>query len=384
MATGTGAGLLDGPQPQSVFKHGILDQHAIRYATMTASRLPNRRAVLVDGFAGRGRFDTGQAASAELMMLHAQKMKASTRIDIFLIEKKRKDFLVLDSVADEYRARGINIETRHGECVDYLEEAVVWAKDASLFLFLDPCGAMLPFDLVHKVVKERGNWPRTEVLMNFNADLIRRGGGQYAKGQLDLGGVASADRVCGGDWWRDIAVEAHIASGRKDWEASAEAVALEYARRLARGTDKGFVVAPVRRQPHHQPVYFLVFLTADPHGHWVFGHAASVAREKWLHAIGPDEDEQSGMLFELNTIDDQIAAEKLRAERIIEANLRELVADGQPKSVVKHTIAIFGDAYGEARETTFSAVLRKMIKAGEIQYVEKGAKPYKHVIQKVS
>jgi hypothetical protein len=52
--------------------------------------------------------------------------------------------------------------------------------------------------------------------------------------------------------------------------------------------------------------------------------------------------------------------------------------------VVKHTIAIFGDAYGEARETTFSAVLRKMINAGEIQYVEKGAKPYKHVIQKVS
>jgi hypothetical protein len=83
MATGTDAGLLDGPQPQSVFKHGILDQHAIRYATMTASRLPNRRAVLFDGFAGRGRFDTGQAASAELMMLHAQKMKASTQIDIF-------------------------------------------------------------------------------------------------------------------------------------------------------------------------------------------------------------------------------------------------------------------------------------------------------------
>ena len=111
-------------------------------------------------------------------------------------------------------------------------------------------------------------------------------------------------------------------------------------------------------------------------------HAAAVAREKWLHAIGPDADAESGMLFDLNTVDDQIASEKKRAERIVAENLRELVADGRDKAVVQHAQEIFGKAYGEARETTFSAVLRQLVKDGEIEYVTKGAKPHKHVIRR--
>ena len=49
MAVGTGAGLLDEAQPQSVFKHAILDQYLIRFAVMTAAKLSPKRAVLVAG-----------------------------------------------------------------------------------------------------------------------------------------------------------------------------------------------------------------------------------------------------------------------------------------------------------------------------------------------
>lgn len=62
MAKGTDAGLLDAPRSQSIFKHTILDQYAIRFCSMTASQLTPKRAVVVDAFAGRGRFDGGQAA----------------------------------------------------------------------------------------------------------------------------------------------------------------------------------------------------------------------------------------------------------------------------------------------------------------------------------
>lgn len=379
MATGTDAGLLNDPQPQSVYKHAILDQHAIRYATMTASKLHPKRAVLFDGFAGRGRFDSGSAASGEYMMLAAQKVKATTKIDIFLVEQKKADYLRLDQVADEYRARGIDIRTRHGECGDFLGEAVAWAKGASLFLFLDPCGAILPWAVLQPLIAARGSWPRTEVLMNFSAGLIRRAGGQYKKGQLNLGGVASADKVCGGDWWRDVALNAHLASGGTDWEAAAEAVAVEYAKRLGHVTNMGWVVAPVRRQAHHQPVYHLIFLTHDPHGHWVFGHAAAVAREKWLQALGPDDEQLEEMLF--NTVEDQIRQEHERAVRVISKNLIDLVADGGDKAVVQHVRSIFGDVYGEARETAFSKALRDLVAAGQVEFVTKGAKPYKHVIR---
>lgn len=145
MAIGTGAGLLDEAQPRSVFKHAILEQYLIRFATMTASKLSPRRAVLVDGFAGRGRHDDGSAASSEFMMLAAQKAKATTQVDLFLIEKSRADYLKLDEVAKEYRSR-VDVQTRHGDCGAYLEETLAGAAGASLFLFLDPCGANLPWD----------------------------------------------------------------------------------------------------------------------------------------------------------------------------------------------------------------------------------------------
>lgn len=382
MPTGTDGGLLDSPKPQSVYKHGILEQYVIRFATMTASKLDPKRAVLFDGFAGRGRFDTGEAGSAEHMMIAAQKVKATTRIDLLLVEQAREDYESLDKVADEYRARGISIASHNGDCGNHLNDALQLATKASLFVFLDPCGAVLPIDTIKDVLRKRGAWPRTEVLLNFSADLIRRAGGQLKKGQLDLGGVAKADAVCGGEWWREVALQAHASSGEQDWESAAEAVAVEYARRLTDGTKYGSVVAPVRRQVHHQPVYYLIFLTQDPHGFWVFGVAAAKAREKWIDFLGPDPDEREGMLWD--TVADQLEREHAKAIEHITGNLRSLTADGQPKAVVQHFGTIYGDLYGEAKETAFTGALRALMKSGEIEFVTKGTKPHQHVIRKAA
>ena len=380
MATGTEAGLLESPKPQSVYKHGILEQYVIRFATMTASKLRPKRAVLFDGFAGRGRFNTGEAGSAERMMIAAQKAKNSTTIDLFLVERNREDFVSLEGVADEYRNRGVHVDSRNGDCGQYLDEVGRLAAGASLFVFLDPCGAGLPMDSIKNVLRRRGSWPRTEVLLNFNADLIRRAGGQLKKGQLTLGGVAKADSVCGGEWWRDLALQEHAASGEKSWEAAADAVAHEYARRLAAGTKYGSVVAPVRRQVHHQPVYYLIFLTQDPHGFWVFGAAAAKAREQWIDCLGPDQDEREGMLWD--TVADQLKREHESAIERVKDNLRSLVSDGRPKAVVEHVKEVYGNLYGEAKETAFTAALRALVASGEIEFATKGAKPHQHVIRK--
>lgn len=380
MPTGTDAGLLDSPRPQSVYKHAILEQYVIRFATMTASKLKPKRAVLFDGFAGRGRFDTGEAGSAEHMMLAAQKVKATTQIDLLLVEKNPKDFGCLDAVADEYRSRDIHIDSYQGDCGDHIGDALQLANGASFFVFLDPCGAVLPMDSIKDILRTRGSWPRTEVLLNFNADLIRRAGGQFKKGLLDLGGVAKADAVCGGEWWRDVALQSHLASGGQDWESAAHDVAVEYARRLTRGTASGFVVAPVRRQVLHQPVYFLIFLTQATYGFWVFGAAGAKAREKWIEFLGPDPDELEGMLFD--SVADQLQHEHSQAIAHITDNLRRLTADGQPKKVVDHVTDVFGDLYGEAKETAYTAAVRALVKAGEIEHVAKTAKPHQHILRR--
>ncbi|WP_342228811.1 three-Cys-motif partner protein TcmP [Mycobacterium avium] len=382
MPTGTDAGLLESPRPQSVYKHAILEQYVVRFATMTASKLKPKRAVLFDGFAGRGRFDTGEGGSAEQMMLAAQKAKSATQIDLLLIEKNRQDYESLDAVADEYRARGIRIDSHHGECGDYIDGALQLAVGASLFVFLDPCGAVLPMSSIRNILRTRGKWPRTELLLNFSADLIRRAGGQLKKGQLDLGGVAKADAVCGGQWWRGVALRSHEASGGRDWESAAENVAIEYAKHLTDGTGYGYVVAPVRRQVHHQPVYYLIFLTQDPHGFWVFGAAAAKARQRWIEFLGPDPNEPQGTLWD--AVADQFEREQTQAIAHITENLRRLTADGQPKEVVRNVKAVYSDLYGEAKETAYTAAVRALVKSGEIEHVTKVSKPHQHVIRKTT
>ena len=382
MAVGTGAGLLDEAQPQSVFKHAILDQYLIRFAVMTASKLNPRRAVLVDGFAGRGRHDDGSPASSEFMMLAAQKAKATTQVDLFLVEKSGADYRKLDEVANDYRARGASVQTRHGECGAFLDEAIAGAAGASLFLFLDPCGANLPWGQVVGALKsKRTSWPRTEALLNFSAGLTRRAGGQVKAGQLDSDGVKRLDKVCGGEWWREVAVSTHLSAGGKDWEAAANAVADEYGARLGRAVGMSSSVTPVLGQIGRQPIYHLVFLTHGPQGLWVMGDALAAAHEKWLRTLGPSDEQVEGMLF--NTTEHQVDELRQSATQRVRENLDKLLADGKPKAVSQYTAEIFGQSYGLAREKDFNASLRALVADGRAEIVSRGKKPHQHVIRAI-
>ena len=69
MSRGTDAGLLDTPKPQSGYKHGLLEQYIIRFATMTASGLTPKRSVLFDGFAGRVGSSADFEVTAEEVLL---------------------------------------------------------------------------------------------------------------------------------------------------------------------------------------------------------------------------------------------------------------------------------------------------------------------------
>ena len=48
---------------------------------------------------------------------------------------------------------------------------------------------------------------------------------------------------------------------------------------------------------------------------------------------------------------------------------------------MKFTTKIFSGVYGQAKETAFSAALRQMVSAGEVELVKKGTKPYQHRIR---
>ncbi|MGW1680913.1 three-Cys-motif partner protein TcmP [Saccharopolyspora sp. NPDC002376] len=375
MSKGTSSGLLEDAKTQSVFKHAILNNYFIRFVTMTARWVPTKRVVLLDGFAGRGRYPDGKPASGEHMLLAAMKAKNSAHVEVVLVEQSEEDFQHLSRVTTEYQKHGVTATVFHGDVEDHLDAVVRQANGVPLFLFLDPCGANVPYEVLERVLvtTRRPRRPATEALLNISADLTRRAAGVVNKGQRDHKVIERLNVMCGGDWWQRVALDAHAASPDGTWETAAEAVVGEYARRLGEASRMNAVVVPVRRRAHHQPVYHLVFLTRAEHGLWVFGDAHARARHEWMRALGPDQDQAESMLF--HPVEDQIEHEQHRGLEQIKENMLALVAHQGRVKLVDHTVAIFGHTYGEMPEKFVRKAARELNKAGKIQLNAKPKQP---------
>jgi three-Cys-motif partner protein len=373
MATGTSAGLLDSSDhAQSIFKHAIIRHYMPPFLAMTGSTSQNRRVVVIDGFAGRGRYPDGTPASAELIMRAVRGLQGTRTVATFFVESDRKQYRVLDAVVSEYAAQGLEAKALPGSADDHLDAVIEAAKGIPLFLFLDPCGALLPFRRLAQTVgaARRGTQPPTEMLLNFSADFTRRAAGQLAAGHTEEAGVARLDTTCGGPWWRAVAMEAWRSSAAGTFEHAAEAVVAGYAQRLARAGSMLHVTVPVRRHLRYQPVYHLVFLTRSSYGLWVFAGALGKARQAWLQSIGKLDDDKDGSQTALWTTSESmhqlIDSEKRLAQDVIQENLRRLVRSIGAFKLVDRAPEVFGPTYGVATEGTVAAAARALTASGEL------------------
>ena len=368
LATGTSAGLLDSnDHAQSIFKHAIIKHYLSPFLAMAGSTSDGRRLVVMDGFAGRGRYANGSPGSAELILRAVEKLRESRTVSTFFAETDLDNYRALASVVGEYTAKGLAARALYGPAEMHLATVVAAAQGVPLFLFLDPCGAMLPFSPLAEILRapRRATRPPTELLLNFSAEFTRRTTGQLVKGQVDTAGVRRMDVTCGTMRWREAAMNAHRASRDGTFELAAEAVVGGYARQLGRAAGMFHVTVPVRRRLRLQPVYHLIFLTRSQYGIWVFADALGKARQEWLRATGRLDD--SGPQLALPGLSKEedmqylVDSEKDRAQQIIEQNLRELTRPGLPPvRLVDHTISVFGKAYGIATDATVSAAIRAL------------------------
>lgn len=356
MATGAGDNYWSGQALPSVFKHTLLDKYVPQFAGMTGSI--GRRVVYLDGYAGRGRYTDGKPASAEKIMMVAQKQYESVDLawTCFFVEEDPNSARVLTGVVAEYVANGVTAHAHHGDVQDVLDQVITSAVGCPLFLFLDPCGLGLPFDRLSGLLngERKKDWPPTEFLLNFSLEAVRRIGG-HVRGQGNEATLRRMDDTVGGRWWRE-----HFARGVSD--AAVEAVVAGFSQRMCSATGMNLVPVPVRRAPTHKPVYDLIFGTRKPHGLWVFGDAVARATQAWWDTCEEVEVEADpDALFPATaTIRPVLETVEERALPVITDNLRSLLHD-QPAGfrVVDHTAAVFGEFYGQVREM----VVRKAVKA---------------------
>jgi len=363
MATGTAAGLLAVRSPQSFFKHRLLQYYTEPFSAMVGSTAVDKRVVILDGYAGRGRYDDGQPGSAELIMQTAAAYKR-VRIEPVMVESDRKHFEHLKKVAHEYTEIGVHVAARHGKLERHLDQVLEQAEGVPLFMFLDPTGAGMPFDRLASVLNSTraGEKPPTELLMNFSAEMTRRLGGQVVKDGGMLGNFPKMDAVCGGQWWRRLVREAVAQSPNGKFDLAAERVAHAYAERLAGATSMMPVVVPVHDKVNLQPVYHLVFLTRSVYGLWVMADAIAKARQDWLRALTRGRDD--GLFDAEELMNAQLNREQAQAKSTIEENLRRLLHQRSAFRLLPKTSAVLDGVYGVATEKTIELAVLTLVDAG--------------------
>ncbi len=359
MATGAGDQFWEQQRLPSVFKHDLLRRYLPRFAGKTGSRAPG--VVYLDGYAGRGRYQDESPASAERILQIAEQQAAQgISYRLFFYERDPESCAALDGVVGEYVRRGVQAEAVRCKAISGLDQVVSAAESKPLFLFLDPCGLGIPFLVLTRTLSgpRAAQWPPTEVLLNFSLEAVRRIAGHVTSATPNEKTMVRLDEALGGRWWRDL-----VRQGVSDH--AVDEIVRGFMGRLGRATGMQILAIPVRRDPAHKPVYFLVFGTRNPLGIWHFGDDTARAMETWWSTFDAKEaaklDQQS--LFPASLLMRQDLSEvEAKARPVIAENIAVLAAVHGSIRVGDFPVEVFGDYLGRVRETVVRAAIKDLHK----------------------
>jgi three-Cys-motif partner protein len=376
-----------GLEAPAVLKHGILRRYPDVFASAAGQR--SQRVVLLDGYAGRGRYEDGKPGSPMLLLETASRTGSFRNVECVFVEQKQANFDVLSGVVATY-GTGLVCKAFHGDLSTYLASILSDATDAALFAFLDPFGTALDYNELTGQILLRPERPPTEVLLHVSVNALRRIAGLLRSRHeiltdADRKTIARVDRFLGGDWWHAIAL------GANDEEGVATAIAEQligmYCQRVGKATGFGWYQFPVTDRPDLASEYFLVLFTRHNYGLWRFNDSLSKAKvewhEHWRGKANAAVDDKARKIRELEAdsgvmtlFDDDVARpgpayppydEKAEAKRwveVIEGNLAEMFAKGMTFKPMDQIGAIYGDVLGDAREMHVAQAVKNLNEAG--------------------
>jgi three-Cys-motif partner protein len=373
MATGAGDQYWGQPGLPSVFKHDLLRRYLPRFAGKTGSVANG--VVYLDGYAGRGRYQDGNPASAERILQIAEKQGVmGINYRLFFYESNLKSYAILKPVVDEYVARGIQAEVFRSEVIQGLEEVIDAAAGMPLFLFLDPCGLGVPFDVLVNVLTgpRASKWPPTEVLLNFSLEAVRRIGGHVASLTPNERAMQRLDETVGGNWWRHL-----VTYGVTD--EAVDRIVRGFMHRLSRSAQMRLFAISVERAPTQKPIYYLVFGTRNPLGLWHFADDTARATETWWSTLDAQEaakEEEADLvpLFDIQIPSHpDISEVEEEARPVIAENLVCLCQQHGKIRVGSFPAEVFGDYLGRVRETVVRAAIKDLHSSGRTPSDGKGS-----------
>ncbi|MFJ8770520.1 three-Cys-motif partner protein TcmP [Streptomyces clavifer] len=353
----------------AVLKHEILNRYVVPFASKVGSYAPDGRVVYLDSYAGPGRYEDGTPGSPALILEAAARVAGFRQLDCYFVERGRKSYRSLSQLVAEAQSQGLTAQALQGRAEKHLDSVLERAAGSPLFAFLDPFGLGLGFDaLTHDIFGSRARQGltgrhATEVLLNFNANAVRRIGGLLTSTKQNPSKPATLDAMdaaCGGDWWRQDFLDS------ADNQEAVERITNGFVDRVSKKIGSGSWTIEVRNRAHHQVAYNLVLFTRHNDGMWLFGEAASLAQVEWRRAQLPAE--ETGMLW--NPVDAFEEEEASRAQdwiRTIRKNITDLLETKGDFLVDNHQEQLMAGVAGEAREMHIRAAVKQLYKEGKTQ-----------------
>lgn len=276
-----------------------------------------RPIIIIDAFAGPGKFEDGSAGSPLIICNAAEKHVPDKYLAIFVnSEEEHHNQLsyVLSSFIDQKKVFPI-----HGTAEELLTEVQNLIKDHTVFLYLDPFGLKgCEFSVLEPFLQRDRDYS-TEILVNLNIPTMHRLAACKAVAAGRAGDPLirafnnQLTKVLGGDYWKAI-----FWDDSKDPEVKAEEVMAVYREKiLTLQEPRAFSGScPVREREGSVMKYYMTFYSRHRDAMLLMNNMMCIAYHKRIHEAATE-----GTLFENTNWKDTRDVRKL--EGIILNMIRE-------------------------------------------------------------
>ncbi len=228
--------------------------------------------LIVDAFAGPGRFRDGEAGSPRIICrcvreTQDKNLTAPQPVSVWCIERITTLHSQLVSNIEEFEFA----HARNGAFGDFASEIAAQTRTSSVFLYVDPFTVEgLVWSELNRIFAGLGEGNSVEILLNLNSPSFVRRGLALLKSKVtaidddetpvDADNQVDAtfdalDAVAGGRWWQELLTSSI------NYPAMVQEFVHEYCKRLSSRFSE-VVSHAVKAKPHHQvPKYHLVFGT---------------------------------------------------------------------------------------------------------------------------
>lgn len=280
-----------GKRPWSKIKDRILGRYMPPYLSKIATL--HKPILIIDAFAGPGKFDDGSAGSP-LIICRAVAKHARNQSLVVFVNSQKKHHQQLEQVLQDFikDEKAIAI---YGMAAELLENVINYLDDATLFLYLDPFGlAGCEFDML-KPFFQRDTSFSTEIVINISVPAIHRLACRNAvkkgnrRSSLVSSFITRLNNVLGGDYWQDIMWGDNYDMA----EVRVEKVVEAY---KAKVQEYGFNYngsCPVREKVGKSAKYFITFFSRHPDAMLLMNDIMCASYQERMHMAATE-----GTLFE--------------------------------------------------------------------------------------